>query len=68
MYRCFYRYGENDVCYLEIGPARMPVYVSQDGRSLFYIRTGNGTRELDLPEAILHIGRREGALKYKKEK
>ena len=59
----FYRYGENDVCYLEIGPARMPVYVSQDGRSLFYIRTGNGTRELDLPEAILHIGRREGALK-----
>ena len=53
----FYRYGENDVCYIEIDPAKIPVYLSQDGRSRFYIRTGNGTRELDLPEAILHLGK-----------
>ena len=53
----FYRYGENDVCYIEIDPAKTPVYLSQDGRSRFYIRTGNGTRELDLPEAILHLGK-----------
>ena len=53
----FYRYGENDVCYIEIAPTKTPVYLSQDGRSRFYIRTGNGTRELDLPEAILHLGK-----------
>tara|TARA_R100000935_G_scaffold53452_1_gene81341 strand:- start:3024 stop:3146 length:123 start_codon:yes stop_codon:yes gene_type:complete len=33
-----------------------------------YIRTGNGMLELDLPEAILHTGKREGTLKLKKEK
>ena len=55
----FYRYGENDVCYIEIDPAKTPVYLSQDGRSRFYIRTGNGTRELDLPEAILHLGKKK---------
>lgn len=53
----FYRYGENDVCQVEIEPAKTPVYANQDGRSRFYIRTGNGTRELDLPEAILHLGK-----------
>lgn len=53
----FYRYGENDVCYIEIAPAKIQVYLSQDGRSRFYIRTGNATRELDLPEAILHLGK-----------
>ena len=55
----FYGYGENDVCYIEIDPAKTPVYLSQDGRSRFYIRTGNGTRELDLLKAILHLGKKK---------
>ncbi|WP_431128211.1 AlbA family DNA-binding domain-containing protein [Flagellimonas flava] len=51
----FCKYGENDVCQIEINPAKMPVYVNQAGRSRFYIRIGNATRELDLPQALAYI-------------
>jgi len=45
------------VCCIEVLPAQMPVYVTLEGRSRFYIRTGNATRELDLPEALVYIGK-----------
>ena len=53
----FFGFGQKQVCCIEILPARMPVYVTLEGRSRFYIRTGNATRELDLPEALVYIGK-----------
>ncbi|MCE7056498.1 ATP-binding protein [Algoriphagus sp. AGSA1] len=51
----FYQIEGLDVCHLEIKRAHSPVYLHQDDRSHFYIRTGNGTRELDIPEALNYI-------------
>ena len=53
----FFGFGQKQVCCIEILPAQMPVYVNLEGRSRFYIRTGNATRELDLPEALVYIGK-----------
>jgi hypothetical protein len=53
----FFGFGLKQVCCIEILPAQMPVYVTLEGRSRFYIRTGNATRELDLPEALVYIGK-----------
>jgi len=51
----FYQIEGLDVCHLEIKVAGTPVYMHKDDRSHFYIRTGNGTRELDIPEALNYI-------------
>ncbi|MEQ9167961.1 MAG: ATP-binding protein [Fulvivirga sp.] len=51
----FYQIEALDVCHLEIKRAHSPVYLHQADRSHFYIRTGNGTRELDIPEALNYI-------------
>ncbi len=51
----FFQIEGLDVCHLEIKHAHSPVYLHQDDRSHFYIRTGNGTRELDIPEALNYI-------------
>ena len=51
----FFQIEGLDVCHLEIKHAHSPVYLHQDDHSHYYIRTGNGTRELDIPEALNYI-------------
>ncbi len=51
----FYQIEELDICHLSIKGACTPVYIREGNRSYFYVRTGNGTRELDLPEALNFI-------------
>lgn len=51
----FYEIETYDVCHLSIKTSRSPVYLHKDDHSHFFIRTGNGTRELDIPEALDYI-------------
>ncbi|WP_144606372.1 AlbA family DNA-binding domain-containing protein [Algoriphagus algorifonticola] len=51
----FYQMEGRDVCHLVIKPTRSPVYLRKGDRSHFHLRTGNSTRELDIPEALDYI-------------
>jgi hypothetical protein len=51
----FHRYGEKEVCRIIILPSPTPVYVNESTQSHFYVRTGSGTREMDVQEAITFI-------------
>lgn len=51
----FYQIKACDICHLVIQGSGTPVYLHKSDRSHFYIRTGNGTRELDIPEALNYI-------------
>ena len=48
----FYEFKEKDICYVRVYKSQKPVYLNLGDRSHFFIRTGNGTRELDIPEAL----------------
>ena len=51
----FHEVNGKDVCRVFVEPSSVPVYV-QDGKvARYYLRTGNGTRELDAREAHAHI-------------
>lgn len=54
----FHRIDEKDLCQILVEPSDHPVYVQQSGKSLYFVRTGNATRELDTREAVEHIKRR----------
>ena len=41
-----------DVCMLSIEPAPRAVYLDESNVSVFYIRSGNSTRQLDVREAV----------------
>lgn len=47
-----------DVCRILAEPSPKPVYCDDDGVARFYVRAGNGTRELDVREALAHVTRR----------
>lgn len=51
----FYKIEMYEFCYLAIKRAGYPVYLHDNDRSHFFVRTGNGTRELDIPEALDYI-------------
>jgi hypothetical protein len=46
------------VCRILVEPSPAPVYYRDADRSRYFVRTGNGTRELDAREAVEHIGHR----------
>jgi hypothetical protein len=48
----FLEIASKDVCMLSIEPATRPVYLDEGKSSLFYIRSGNSTRQLDVREAL----------------
>jgi hypothetical protein len=54
----FHSMEGKDVCRLITSPAPRPVYVTQDNETRFYLRTGPGTRELNIQEAIEYISNR----------
>ena len=47
-----------DVCMILVQPAPRAVYLSNEGRLHFYVRSGNTTRKLDLREAIRPYSKR----------
>lgn len=46
-----------DICRVIVEPAVEPVYLKDGGTSKYFLRTGNGTRELDAREAMAHVTR-----------
>ena len=48
----FHEQGGKQVCRVIVLPSPVPVYAKEDKQSKFYIRTGSGTREMDLQEAV----------------
>ena len=51
----FHRHDDKEVCRIIVLPSPIPVYVSEANQTHFYIRTGSGTREMDVQEAITFI-------------
>jgi hypothetical protein len=51
----FHIHEGKEVCRIIVLPSPMPVYAKEDNEPRFYIRTGSGTREMDIQEAIAFI-------------
>jgi hypothetical protein len=51
----FHQQDGKDVCRVIVLPTPVPVYAKEDNQSRFYIRTGSGTREMDIQEAVTFI-------------
>jgi len=51
----FYELEGKDVCRVIIEPSPVPVYLQEGKTSRYFLRTGNGTRELDAREAMAHV-------------
>jgi len=51
----FQSIDDRDICRVSIEASGIPVYVQDAGVSHYFVRTGNGTRELDAREAYSHI-------------
>jgi hypothetical protein len=54
----FHRLGEHDICRVIATPSPRPVFLHEGKQPAFYLRTGGGTRPLDIREATEHISRR----------
>ena len=46
---------DKEVCRVIVLPSPIPVYVKDDNQHRFFVRTGSGTREMDIREAITFI-------------
>ncbi len=51
----FYQIDGKDVCRIIIESSATPVYVQDGVVAKYFLRTGNGTRELDAREALAHV-------------
>lgn len=51
----FHRHDDKEVCRIIVLPSPFPVYVNEANQTHFYVRTGSGTREMDVQEAITFI-------------
>ena len=51
----FYDQADKEVCRIIVLPSPIPVYCKEENQSRFYVRTGSGTREMDVSEAITYI-------------
>lgn len=56
----FHTVDDKEVCKITVMASPKPVYAKIDKGSRFYIRTGSGTREMDIDEAVDYINRRYG--------
>ena len=54
----FHSVSGNDVCRVIVERSLRPAYLIEGGNSEFYVRTGNGTRALDVQEAVEYIRNR----------
>ncbi len=51
----------HDVCRVEVRPGRQPVYAQGKQAADFYVRLNNGTRSLDIQEAVAYISAHDWA-------
>jgi hypothetical protein len=51
----FHKHEEKEVCRVIVLPSPIPIYATENKEPHFYIRTGSGTREMDIQEAISFI-------------
>lgn len=51
----FHPIEKHEIARIYVEPAPHPVYVASNSRNFFYIRTGNGTRALEVDEALSYI-------------
>ena len=51
----------HDVCRVEVRPSRQPVYARGKQSMDFYVRLNNGTRSLDIEEAVAYISAHDWA-------
>ena len=51
----FHQHDGKEVCRIIVLPSPVPVYAKEGNQSKFFIRTGSGTREMDLQEAVNYI-------------
>lgn len=49
-----------EVCHVAVEPSAVPVYCQDGSVARYFVRTGNGTRELDVREALAHVAARGG--------
>jgi serine/threonine protein kinase len=54
----FHNVNHQDICRVAIEPAAHPIYVKCEGKTRFYLRTGNATNELAVDEAISYYSTR----------
>lgn len=54
----FFHREENDICAIEVFKIKIPVFLKFQSNTLFYVRTGNHTRELNIQEAIKYINQK----------
>lgn len=51
----FHVIEQKDVCRLIVSPAPRPVFLEQNNTPKFFLRTGGGTRDLNIQEAVAYI-------------
>jgi len=54
----FHVIDNKDVCRVIISPAMRPVFLTQGNTPKFFVRTGGGTRDLNIQEALEYVARR----------
>ena len=54
----FHDIAGKDVCRVLVEPADRPIYIEHNGKTHYFLRTGNATVELDVKEAHEYIQRR----------
>ena len=54
----FHQQDGKEICRVRVIPAPQPVYVKEGKNTAFYIRTGAGSREMNVQEAIEFIGQK----------
>lgn len=54
----FHEIDGKDICHVLVEPSPRPVYVQQDAKAHYFLRTGNATVELDIREALEHVAAR----------
>ncbi len=59
----FHRIDDKDVCRIIVSPALRPVFLSVGNTPKFFVRTGGGTRDLNIQEALEYVAGRWKSLK-----
>jgi hypothetical protein len=56
----FHDIAGKDICQVTVAPSDHPIYVLDDGKSVFFLRTGNATNALPVDEVVKYYASRWG--------
>jgi CBS domain-containing protein len=51
----FHTVQEQEVCRVHVGASHEPAFLKHRGKELFFVRTGNGSRPLNISEAVSYL-------------